>query len=132
VRERTGFRARFERLRPDREWYFDGAHNLDALVALNDFVAQRFGDQTPTWIIALMKDKLTPDVAQVLSQLPNLHWVTLDLPRAATLRDLNAAGVEAIAITDPKQLSELKLAIFAGSFYFYATATHWMESIRSV
>ncbi len=132
VRERTGFRARFERLRPDRDWYFDGAHNLDALVALKDFVAQRFGDQSPTWIIALMKDKLTPDVARELSQWPNLHWVTLDLPRAATLLDLNDAGVDAVAVTDPKQLSELKLAIFAGSFYFYATATRWMESIRSV
>jgi len=125
----TGFRARFERLRADRDWYFDGAHNLDALTALRAFVAERFPEREPTYIVALMRDKLTPDVAAFLNTLPNLHWVELDLPRAARMEDLRQAGVDAVRFDDPTALSELKLAILAGSFYFYETATRWVDSI---
>jgi dihydrofolate synthase/folylpolyglutamate synthase len=125
----TGFRARFERLRADRDWYFDGAHNLDALTALRAFVAERFPDREPTYIVALMRDKLTPEVAAFLNTLPNLHWVELDLPRAARMEDLRQAGVDAVRFDDPTALSELKLAILAGSFYFYETATRWVDSI---
>jgi dihydrofolate synthase/folylpolyglutamate synthase len=126
---RTGFRARFERLRADRDWYFDGAHNLDALTALKGFVAHRFPGREPTYIMALMRDKLTPDVAVLLNTLPNLHWMELDLPRAARMEDLRLAGVDAVRFDDPSTLSELKLAILAGSFYFYQTATRWVDSI---
>ncbi len=125
----TGFRARFERLRADRDWYFDGAHNLDALTALRAFVAERFPDREPTYIVALMRDKLTPEVAAFLNTLPNLRWVELDLPRAARMEDLRQTGVDAIRFDDPTALSELKLAILAGSFYFYETATRWVDSI---
>jgi dihydrofolate synthase/folylpolyglutamate synthase len=125
----TGFRARFERLRADRDWYFDGAHNLDALTALRAFVAERFPDREPTYIVALMRDKLTPEVAAFLNTLPNLHWVELDLPRAARMEDLRQTGVDAVRFDDPTALSELKLAILAGSFYFYETATRWVDSI---
>jgi dihydrofolate synthase/folylpolyglutamate synthase len=125
----TGFRARFERLSADRDWYFDGAHNLDALTALRAFVAERFPDREPTYIVALMRDKLTPEVAAFLNTLPNLHWVELDLPRAARMEDLRQAGVNAVRFDDPTALSELKLAILAGSFYFYETATRWVDSI---
>lgn len=129
VRSQTGFKARFERLRADRDWYFDGAHNIDALRALQSYVATRFPDREPTYIIALMRDKLTPEVAALLNTLPNLHWVELDLPRAARMRDVLDAGVDATPFDDPKALFELKLAILAGSFYFYETATRWVDSI---
>jgi len=129
VRAQTGFRARFERLRADRDWYFDGAHNLDALTALKSYVAERFPDREPTYVVALMRDKLTPEVAALLNTLPNLHWVELDVPRAAKMQDVRDAGVEATLLTDPNALSELKLAILAGSFYFYETATRWVDSI---
>lgn len=129
VRAQTGFRARFERLRADRDWYFDGAHNLDALRALTSYVAERFPDRTPTYIVALMRDKLTPEVVDLLNTLPDLRWVELDLPRAASLRDARDAGLSATLFDDPTALSELKLAILAGSFYFYETATRWVESI---
>jgi dihydrofolate synthase/folylpolyglutamate synthase len=129
VREQTGFRARFERLRADRDWYFDGAHNLDALTALRSYVAVRFPDREPTYVVALMRDKLTPEVAELLNSLPNLHWVELDLPRAARMQEVREAGVDATLLSDPNALSELKLAILAGSFYFYETATRWVDSI---
>lgn len=129
VRSQTGFRARFEQLRADRDWFFDGAHNIDALRALRSYVATRFPDREPTYIIALMRDKLTPEVAALLNTLPNLRWVELDLPRAARMRDVLDAGVNATPFDDPNALSELKLAILAGSFYFYETATRWVDSI---
>lgn len=129
VRSQTGFKARFEKLRADRDWYFDGAHNIDALRVLRSYVKSRFPDREPTYIVALMRDKLTPEVAALLNSLPNLHWVELDLPRAARMQDLLDAGVNATAFDDPTALSELKLAILAGSFYFYETATRWVDSI---
>lgn len=129
VRAQTGFRARFERLRADRDWYFDGAHNLDALTALRSFVATRFPDQEPTYIVALMRDKLTPEVVGLLQTLPNLQWVELDMPRAARLQDVRDAGVQASLFPGPTAFSELKLVILAGSFYFYETATRWVDSI---
>jgi dihydrofolate synthase/folylpolyglutamate synthase len=129
VRAQTGFKARFEKLRADRDWYFDGAHNIDALRALRSYVASRFPDREPTYIVALMRDKLTPEVAALLNTLPNLYWVELDLPRAARMQDLLDAGVHATRFDTPIALDEFKLAILAGSFYFYETATRWVDSI---
>ncbi len=129
VRSQSGLRARFERLRADRDWYFDGAHNVDALQALTSYVAVRFPSTPPTYVMALMRDKLTHDVAAVLRTLPDLRWVELDLPRAARLQDVREMGIQATLFDDPNALSELKLAILAGSFYFYETATRWVDSI---
>ncbi len=129
VRETTGFRARFEKLHPKRDWYFDGAHNEDALRALESYVRNRFPNESPHWVMAVMKDKLTPGVIDFMNERDGLMLVELDSPRAATLEDLTRLGISAQLISGPERLSELKLVILAGSFYFYGTATHWMKQI---
>ncbi len=129
VCETTGFRARFERLHPKRDWYFDGAHNEQALRALDTYVNQRFPGEPQHWVMALMKDKLTSGVIDFMKERNHLMLVELVSPRAATLKDLTPWGISAERISGPERLSELKLVILAGSFYFYGTATHWMKQI---
>lgn len=129
VRETTGFRARFEKLHPKRDWYFDGAHNEDALRALEAYITNRFPDEPQHWVMAVMKDKLTPGVIDFMNERDGLMLVELDSPRAATIEDLKQMGISATRIYGPERLSELKLVILAGSFYFYGTAMHWMKQI---
>lgn len=129
ARETTGFRARFETLDPKRDWYFDGAHNEDALRALESHVSNRFPGEPQHWVMAVMKDKLTSGVIDFMKERDGLMIVELDTPRAATLDDLTKCGITAIRISGPEAFSELKLVILAGSFYFYGTATHWMKQI---
>lgn len=123
----TGLKGRFERLRPDRDWYFDGAHNAPALQSLMDLVEIRYPGRTPVWVVSIMKDKLTEPAVAVLNRMGG-HYVAMDSPRAATFEDLTAAGV--IGFTplfglDPQSppfAPELNLVMLTGSFYFYTTA----------
>jgi len=129
VRETTGFRARFEKLHSKHDWYFDGAHNEDALRALQSYVTNRFPNEPQHWVMAVMKDKLTSGVIDFMKERDGLMVVELDSPRAATIDDLKTLGISATVVSGPERLSELKLVILAGSFYFYGTATHWMKQI---
>lgn len=129
VRDTTGFKARFEKLHPEHNWYFDGAHNEDALRALESYVTNRFPGEPQNWVMAVMKDKLTSGVIDFMKERVGLMLVELDSPRAATIDELTRLGISAERISGPERLSELKLVILAGSFYFYGTATHWMKQI---
>lgn len=125
---RTGLLGRMERLRPDRDWYVDGAHNTQALGALIDHVAARFPDRSATWVLAFMNDKLTPELAAVVNRLDGGYYVELDSPRAASFDEVRRAGIRTLrplAQLDPDDhpfAGELNLVMLAGSFYFYTTA----------
>ena len=125
---RTGLMGRMERLRPDRDWFFDGAHNPQALEALMAHVSLRFPGRTPVWVLAFMKDKLTPELAAVVNRVEHGHYLALTTPRAASQADLTAAGIRSLQwLPDlrsdgPPFDRELNLVMLAGSFYFYTTA----------
>jgi dihydrofolate synthase / folylpolyglutamate synthase len=125
---RTGLMGRMERLRADRDWFFDGAHNAQALEALMAHVGHRFPGRTPVWVLAFMNDKLTPELAAVVNRVEHGYFLALTSPRAASMADLTSAGIRSLqALPDlrmdgPPFDRELNLVMLAGSFYFYPTA----------
>jgi dihydrofolate synthase/folylpolyglutamate synthase len=125
---RTGLMGRMERLRPDRDWYFDGAHNPQALDALMTHVSRRFSDCKPVWVLSFMRDKLTPELVAVVNRMDHVFYLALTSPRAASLSDLQAAGIGSLQAMSELRADEppfgpdLNLVMLAGSFYFYATA----------
>ncbi len=50
--------ARFEKLHPALQWYFDGAHNLQAIREMKKMVRQLQPIDKSTVVFAIMKDKL--------------------------------------------------------------------------
>lgn len=125
---RTGLMGRMERLRPDRDWFFDGAHNPEALAALRSHVAERFPGRKPVWVFSFMKDKLTSEFAEVVNGMGDGWYVALDAPRAASFSDVREAGIRTLCewadlrADAPPFAGELNLVMLTGSFYFYTTA----------
>ncbi|MEO1021552.1 MAG: folylpolyglutamate synthase/dihydrofolate synthase family protein [Bacteroidota bacterium] len=128
------FHARFEKLTVDRDWYFTGAHNEQALAATLEAVQRVEEGRTPILIFTLMNDKLTPEVAACLRQFPVRWFLESDSPRALTNDELGN-WVEADTFTERMVLEKLddltpELVIFAGSFYFYSTVRRWIGEIQ--
>jgi dihydrofolate synthase / folylpolyglutamate synthase len=51
------FHARFERLSPELPWYFDGAHNPEAVRELITAIRKQDWAVSPVMVLSLMKDK---------------------------------------------------------------------------
>ncbi|MEX1121634.1 MAG: folylpolyglutamate synthase/dihydrofolate synthase family protein [Balneolales bacterium] len=126
--------GRFEKLNSYRQWYFDGAHNDQALHALRESVSTIKNLDETIVIFALMKDKINENVLNQFSGFKKNYYYTLDSQRAATLDDIRQSGFVAEAVPTNRDhlfnlLSSLKseLVIFTGSFYFYSTVKEWLE-----
>ncbi|MDZ7771922.1 MAG: folylpolyglutamate synthase/dihydrofolate synthase family protein [Balneolaceae bacterium] len=127
--------ARFERLHPDLEWFFDGAHNTAAACALKEAVAARRPVSEAVLVFALMRDKAGPDLLQAFSEFKKIYYYNLETARSARLDDLSPGLPELSEFPSRsgERLSLMRdlqseLVIFAGSFYFYATVREWVFS----
>ncbi len=128
---RTGFKGRFERLLPDRDWYFDGAHNAEALAALIDHVAARFPARRPLWIVHAMRDKLVPGMRACYDRMDELRYVETDAPRAASAAEFGTYLNRPVPVwNEGESLEKSRLVILTGSFYFYPTVVRRMLLIR--
>lgn len=133
--ERFPTPARFERLHREREWYFDGAHNYEAVQALKEAVRSVGAVPEAIVVLSMMKDKATGPVLREFSEFKKIYYHTLDTARAAPLNHIktNLPGAEPVP-TGKKTREELfkeletELVIFTGSFYFYATIRDWLTS----
>ncbi|HET6528509.1 MAG TPA: folylpolyglutamate synthase/dihydrofolate synthase family protein [Balneolaceae bacterium] len=118
--------ARFTKLTENQSWYFDGAHNLEAVKAMKQSV-QTVGDVSEaTLVLAMMKDKLKPDVMNEFSEFKKIYYYNLSFERAAVFDDIKLQLPQAKPFPSDQFRHFLKdfdseLVIFAGSFYFYAT-----------
>ena len=130
--EKYPHHAHFEKLLPDRNWYFDGAHNVAAIKVLIDELSNR-GEKSD-WLVVLsfMKDKLSEDVVSLWKEFPNIFVYEQKGERAATAKSMLACFPYAEDLPADnsaiiKQLEKYKseLVIFSGSFYFYETVRQW-------
>ncbi|TYP92775.1 dihydrofolate synthase / folylpolyglutamate synthase [Fodinibius salinus] len=127
--------GRFEKLVPNKKWYFDGAHNLEAVQALKESVAAVGTVSQAVLVLSIMKDKLTAEIAKELSEFKNIFYYELKVERAATFNDINELLPSAHSFPSSrvqKLLSdklESELVIFAGSFYFYSTVRDWVNNV---
>lgn len=124
-----GVPARFEKLLADRDWYFTGAHNADAITSLMNAM-NRFHDCKINFILSFMKDKISLGTMHPFKGFENLYFYEQQQGRAAKLMDistfLNVKPIKESSFKRILQEMKLEVVIFAGSFYFYPIVKRWM------
>lgn len=128
--------GRFEKLNPKKQWYFDGAHNIEAVKAVKESVSVVGEVEKAILVLALMRDKIQPEVMNEFSEFKNIYYYSLNTERAAPFKDIKQWWPQVMAFpTQPDQKQRLlkefdsELVIFAGSFYFYATVRDWIKTL---
>jgi dihydrofolate synthase/folylpolyglutamate synthase len=136
IRKNSGLLGRFEKLATNQDWYFDGGHNPEALKQVSDHLERKFPNRPKNVVISLMSDKLSQEIIELLQTFDQVFFYEIDSPRALKAVDFiekcrNAKNIGLNSTEIKKNLLELKstLVLFTGSFYFYSTATEWMESL---
>ena len=121
------FKGRFEQMN-SLDWYFSGAHNVEALDAAIEGV-KVFGKK-PIVVLSIMRDKLDLEVIERFKQFDELYYYELNGPRAAAFDDVAIFLSHLKLFTENEALNKLnelreELVIFVGSFYFYETVKRW-------
>jgi dihydrofolate synthase/folylpolyglutamate synthase len=129
--EFKGVPARFEKLDENKNWYFSGAHNVQALTSTLKTM-DGFGGEQGVIIFSLMKDKLVPEVVETIKERSHKFYFELNAERAASFREIEQK-ISAKKIDENSYKSILKefetsLVIFTGSFYFYSTVKRWVSN----
>jgi len=136
IRRNSGLIGRFEKMSPNMEWYFDGGHNPEALKHVVAHINTLFPNRPKVAVLSLMADKLNSELSTILDEFNEVYFYQLDSQRALKGSDFlkfypSAKLLDSKEISLKKNLVNLKsaLVLFTGSFYFYDTATEWMESL---
>lgn len=130
----TGLRGRMERLQPALRWYYDGAHNAQALEVLAANLRTIAPLQEWNAVFAMMGDKATPEVAEAFSKFKKrLYWKGGGA-RSASEDLIRERFGEVVAFSDDEILGHLEglskeFVIFTGSFYFYNEVRRWIRMI---
>jgi dihydrofolate synthase/folylpolyglutamate synthase len=127
--------ARFEQLHPKLQWYFDGAHNIQAVRAMKKMVGTIQPVEQSVFIFSLMRDKISREMMAELSEFKEIMYYTLSSARAATMRDIRSWLPAAQPFPDRQEARnrilkkfESELVLFGGSFYFYPTVRDWLSN----
>ncbi|MEX0823184.1 MAG: folylpolyglutamate synthase/dihydrofolate synthase family protein [Balneolaceae bacterium] len=130
--------AHFEQLLPEREWYFDGAHNTEAMEVLTEELTRRAPPEKWTVVLSFMKDKLTPHHTEIWRRFPNIYLYQNEGSRAASIELMQnyLPGSRVLAEhmapeTELLKWKKTELVIFSGSFYFYEKVRRWMGTIAA-
>ncbi|MEX0894820.1 MAG: folylpolyglutamate synthase/dihydrofolate synthase family protein [Balneolaceae bacterium] len=136
VDERFREHAHFQQLDDSLEWYFDGAHNAEAIKSLLDHLNGFSADRPPILFLSMMKDKAKPEVLRQLSDFSTVYYIDMNLPRSAPCSQIRAEipSVRCFSSEEKEVLTVLdqlktELVIFTGSFYFYSEIKKWMASL---
>lgn len=127
--------GRFERLIDSQPWYFDGAHNVEAVKALKQSVQAVESLEEATLVLSLLKDKLRPEMMKEFLEFKNIYYYQLNLERAASFDDINNWLPQVKTFPDdhnqPSFLDDFdsQLVIFGGSFYFYEKVRGWISHL---
>lgn len=125
-----GVPARFEKLHPQKDWYFSGSHNTQAIDAMLEGVNQ-FRTAKKVLVLSLMKDKIKNEIFSKFKAFDEIYYYAQEGDRAAKYSDIKEF-IRAKKIDENTYkmfLNELhtELVIFAGSFYFYSTIKRWLN-----
>ncbi|TVQ75550.1 MAG: bifunctional folylpolyglutamate synthase/dihydrofolate synthase [Balneolaceae bacterium] len=130
------FRARFERLHPRLPWYFDGAHNPEAVKELLQTIRRQDWDHPPVMVLSLMKDKAQKKMLQPFSVVAKNYYYRLEMERAADIALITPylANIRSLPPNED-EITEIfagltkQVVIFTGSFYFYGVVKRWILRI---
>ncbi|MEX2572961.1 MAG: Mur ligase family protein [Balneolaceae bacterium] len=127
--------ARFQKLLSGRSWYFDGAHNPEAIGSLMEQVLAMGPDREPVFFLSFMKDKIVPGLLENFQPYKYVYYIDSGRERNADCNQIRSQipQAECLSSDDPDIEGLLeglksKLVIFAGSFYFYRQVKYWMAS----
>jgi dihydrofolate synthase / folylpolyglutamate synthase len=135
----TGLPGRYEKLHPAMNWYFDGAHNMEALTHLHKLVDDMGGAENTTAVIALNADKASDEVLDFYRAFKSVYYFRMEGKRSAEFNRILQRIPDAVSInsvfretTGPLlHLNREELVIFSGSFYFYPVVKRWLASLES-
>lgn len=119
--------ARFEPLFPDKNWYFDGFHNMESFEHTLSLVANF--PQKPLFLLSFMSDKFTEEMRLKVSQLTDYYMVKSNNPRALKPTDFKANWIEVADFDKIYNKFADSLVIVGGSFYFYTSVKEWTSSL---
>lgn len=127
-----GMPGRFEKLSSNKNWYFSGAHNKQAIDAtLEAIQANNF--KPDAIVLSFMSDKVKPEIIELFRGFELVYFYQQPGERAAKISDVSPyLDVKEIANqTYLPILKELRsqVVIFAGSFYFYPIVKQWLKQI---
>ncbi len=129
-------RGRFERLSPELPWYFDGAHNPEAVRELMKTISRQDWGASPVMVLSLMKDKAQKKMLEPFSVLQKNYYYKLETERAADIAQITPylANIQSLP-PDEEQIIDFfagltkEVVIFTGSFYFYGVVKRWISRI---
>ncbi len=128
--------ARFERLSPALSWYFDGAHNPEAVHVLMDTIRRQEWDCSPVIVMSMMKDKAQKKMLEPFSVFKKNYYYRLEMERAADIALISPylTNIKNLPPTED-EITEFfegltgQVVIFTGSFYFYGVVKRWISRI---
>lgn len=127
--------GRFERLHPERQWYFDGAHNIEAVLAMKETIGSTADVNNTILVLSIMKDKMNKKMAKEFLDFQKIVYYTQTTERGARLAEIEQwlpqiTPFPADLKTRNQLFDKLKfeMVIFSGSFYFYPTVKKWITS----
>ncbi len=129
-------RARFERLHPELQWYFDGAHNPEAVRELLNTIRRQEWDHPPVMVMSLMKDKAQKKMLEPFSVFAKNYYYRMETERAADNAQITPylANIQSLPPNEDR-ITEIfagltkEVVIFTGSFYFYGVVKRWISRI---
>lgn len=132
----SGLRGRMERLLPDRNWYYDGAHNDESLQVLLinlDRIAPR---AAWTVIFTMMSDKASASSLATFKDVKSTLFWRLQSDRVADANLIIKHLPDVVVCNDEEivqYISSLttEFVIFTGSFYFYNEVRRWIRSVSA-
>ncbi len=129
-------KARFERMHPDYPWYFDAAHNAEAVGALTDAVSGQDWQTEPVIVLSIMRDKVQKKVLKPFSVFEKNYYYALQTERAADIALITpyVANIKNLPPNEEEIIDFFKgftnqVVIFTGSFYFYGVVKGWISRI---
>jgi len=128
--------GRFEKLSPDLPWYFDGAHNREAVEALMQTIKRQDWKKEPVIVMSIMKDKAEKKMLEPFSVFKKNYYYKQDMERAADIAQITPYVTDIRSLPPTEEeihdffngLTE-QVVIFTGSFYFYGVVKRWISRI---
>lgn len=131
--------GRMEKLHPELNWYFDGAHNIQAIESLIQTISDQFKTDQITIIFNIMKDKANESLLSEFKVLNSVYYAETKNPRAAKFDSIrkvlpfcNKVSDETSQVISLLEKLKSELVIFTGSFYFYGVVRKWMENLPGI
>jgi dihydrofolate synthase / folylpolyglutamate synthase len=133
--ERFGLHAHFKKLSENLEWYFDGAHNSEAVESLLDHIQTMEEKKEPVFFLSFMKDKINQRMLENFQPFKNVYYIDTGTERCANCNQILSYIPQARCyMADNPELKRIldrfksELVIFTGSFYFYSQVNNWMAN----